>query len=107
MSVLHAENGKVAVDVLERNSDIDLILMDTMMPEMDGLAATRTIRHVARFNDLPIISLTAKAMMGRPRKGARGGASDYVAEAGGPRAVARGHPAAWLRASRAWPRAAG
>ncbi len=80
MSVLHAENGKVALEVLEANPDVDLILMDTMMPEMDGLAATRTIRDVTRYSRLPIISLTAKAMMGDREKALEAGASDYVAK---------------------------
>jgi CheY-like chemotaxis protein len=76
--VLHAENGKLAIDLLDQNPDVDLILMDTMMPEMDGLSATRTIRDLPRFSNLPIISLTAKAMVGDREKALDAGASDYV-----------------------------
>jgi CheY-like chemotaxis protein len=78
MKVLHAENGKVGIDVLKENPDVDLILMDTMMPEMDGLTATQEIRKIARFKNLPIISLTAKAMKGDREKALDAGASDYV-----------------------------
>ena len=77
MEVLHAENGKVALSLLERN-DVDAVLMDTMMPEMDGLDATRAIREMARFKTLPIISLTAKAMKGDREKALAAGASEYV-----------------------------
>jgi HAMP domain-containing protein/signal transduction histidine kinase/ActR/RegA family two-component response regulator len=80
ISVVHAENGKIALGVLEANPDVDLILMDTMMPEMDGLAATRSIRQIERFKRLPIISLTAKAMMGDREKALEAGATDYVAK---------------------------
>jgi signal transduction histidine kinase/HAMP domain-containing protein/ActR/RegA family two-component response regulator len=76
--VFHAENGKLAIETLERNPDIDLVLMDTMMPEMDGLSATRAIRELVRFQDLPIVSLTAKAMKGDREKALEAGASDYV-----------------------------
>ena len=76
--VLHAENGKMALEVLNTNADINLILMDTMMPEMDGLTATRAIRDILQFQSLPIISLTAKAMKGDREKALEAGASDYV-----------------------------
>ncbi|HVH40741.1 MAG TPA: HAMP domain-containing protein [Labilithrix sp.] len=76
--VLHAENGKMALEVLNAHSDIDLILMDTMMPEMDGITATRAIRDIIQFQSLPIISLTAKAMKGDREKALEAGASDYV-----------------------------
>jgi HAMP domain-containing protein/signal transduction histidine kinase/ActR/RegA family two-component response regulator len=99
MKVLHAENGKVAIDVLEKNPKVDLILMDTMMPEMDGLAATKTIRGVTRFASLPIISLTAKAMMGDREKAIEAGATDYVAKPVDPeKLLAVIH--AWLERSR-------
>ncbi|HEX8796120.1 MAG TPA: HAMP domain-containing protein [Polyangiaceae bacterium] len=75
--VLHAENGRAALDVLAHD-DVDLVLMDTMMPEMDGIEATRAIRHIARFESLPVISLTAKAMKGDREKAIEAGASDYV-----------------------------
>jgi CheY-like chemotaxis protein len=78
MRVLHAENGKLGVKILEENPDIDMILMDTMMPEMDGLSATQEIRKNPKFRKLPIISLTAKAMKGDREKALEAGASDYV-----------------------------
>jgi HAMP domain-containing protein/signal transduction histidine kinase/DNA-binding NarL/FixJ family response regulator len=78
MRVLHAENGKLGVSLLHDNPDIDLILMDTMMPEMDGLTATQEIRKNPKFRKLPIISLTAKAMKGDREKAIDAGASDYV-----------------------------
>ena len=78
MTVLHAENGKVGLSLLRGNPGIDLILMDTMMPEMDGLAATQEIRKSSKYKDLPIISLTAKAMKGDREKALNSGASDYV-----------------------------
>jgi signal transduction histidine kinase/ActR/RegA family two-component response regulator len=78
MSVLHAENGVDGIRLLQENPDIDLVLMDTMMPEMDGLTATQEIRKISRFRNLPIISLTAKAMKGDREKALESGASDYV-----------------------------
>jgi len=78
MQVLHAENGKVALEVLQADGDIDAVLMDTMMPEMDGLDATRAIRDLPGFSSLPIISLTAKAMKGDREKALAAGASEYV-----------------------------
>jgi CheY-like chemotaxis protein len=78
MRVLHAENGRVALDLLQENADVDAVLMDTMMPEMDGLDATRAIRGLAGFKSLPIISLTAKAMKGDREKALAAGASEYV-----------------------------
>jgi signal transduction histidine kinase/HAMP domain-containing protein/ActR/RegA family two-component response regulator len=78
MSVLHAENGKVAVEILQSDRAVDAVLMDTMMPEMDGIAATRAIRDIVQFQSLPIISLTAKAMKGDREKALAAGASEYV-----------------------------
>jgi CheY-like chemotaxis protein len=78
IEVLYAENGKVALEMLTKHSDVDLVLMDTMMPEMDGLSATRAIRDILQFQALPIISLTAKAMKGDREKALEAGASDYV-----------------------------
>ncbi len=78
MQVLHAENGKIGVQLLKKNPDVDLILMDTMMPELDGLSATQMIRKIPKFKSLPIISLTAKAMKGDREKALEAGASDYV-----------------------------
>jgi CheY-like chemotaxis protein/two-component sensor histidine kinase len=80
MKVLHAENGREAIRLLEANPAVDLVLMDTMMPEMDGLSAIQEIRRQERFARLPIISLTAKAMKGDREKAIDAGASDYVAK---------------------------
>ena len=80
MEVLHAENGKIALALLQTHGDVDAVLMDTMMPEMDGLDATRAIRGLARFQNLPIISLTAKAMKGDREKCIEAGASDYISK---------------------------
>ena len=80
IEVLHAEDGKTALELLNEQPDVSLILMDTMMPEMDGLQATRAIRDILQFQSLPIISLTAKAMKGDREKAIEAGASDYVAK---------------------------
>jgi CheY-like chemotaxis protein/two-component sensor histidine kinase len=80
MRVLHAENGKDAIRLLEENPAVDLVLMDTMMPEMDGLTAIQEIRKRSTFERLPIISLTAKAMKGDREKSIDAGASDYIAK---------------------------
>ena len=78
MNVIYAENGKQGIKMLLENPDTDLVLMDTMMPEMDGLEATKQIRGLSQFVKLPIISLTAKAMKGDREKCLAAGASDYV-----------------------------
>ncbi|MBL7558146.1 MAG: HAMP domain-containing protein [Bdellovibrionaceae bacterium] len=78
IEVIYAENGRHGVEVLVDNPDTALVLMDTMMPEMDGLAATQKIRQIEKFKNLPIISLTAKAMKGDREKCLEAGASDYV-----------------------------
>ncbi|HTL70786.1 MAG TPA: ATP-binding protein, partial [Candidatus Eisenbacteria bacterium] len=78
MVVLHAENGKTAIQALKDNPDTDLVLMDTMMPEMDGVEATKIIRRIPKFKNLPILSLTAKAMKGDREKAIEAGASDYI-----------------------------
>lgn len=77
VKVIHAENGKEALESLQTNP-VDVVLMDTMMPEMDGLTATKAIRDMVQFQSLPIISLTAKAMKGDREKAIEAGASDYV-----------------------------
>jgi CheY-like chemotaxis protein len=78
IEVLHAANGRVALEMLENEAPVDLVLMDTMMPELDGLSATRKIRESAELAALPIISLTAKAMQGDREKALEAGASGYV-----------------------------
>jgi HAMP domain-containing protein/signal transduction histidine kinase/ActR/RegA family two-component response regulator len=80
MKVIHAENGKEAIRLLEENPSVDLVLMDTMMPEMDGLTAIHEIRKRSMFEHLPIVSLTAKAMKGDREKSIDAGASDYIAK---------------------------
>jgi CheY-like chemotaxis protein len=76
--VLHADNGKIALDMIQNNPKLDLVLMDTMMPEMDGLTAIREIRETLGLQTLPIVSLTAKAMKGDREKALEAGAWDYV-----------------------------
>jgi signal transduction histidine kinase/ActR/RegA family two-component response regulator/HAMP domain-containing protein len=78
IQVLHAPNGKLALQLIESNPNLDLVLMDTMMPEMDGLTAIREIRETLRLPSLPIVSLTAKAMKGDREKALEAGAWDYV-----------------------------
>jgi HAMP domain-containing protein/signal transduction histidine kinase/ActR/RegA family two-component response regulator len=78
ITVRHAVNGRLALEALDTEHDIDLVLMDTMMPELDGLSTIRKIRESARFAQLPIISLTAKAMQGDREKALEAGASGYI-----------------------------
>lgn len=80
MQILHAENGKESLEVLQNSPDVDIILMDIMMPEMDGYEAIRRIRQSANFNSLPIIALTANAMKGDREKCLEAGASDYISK---------------------------
>ncbi|QIB49098.1 HAMP domain-containing protein [Streptomyces aureoverticillatus] len=76
--VLYAENGREGIETLERNPDTDLILMDIMMPEMDGYETIAAIRRTPRWTGLPIVALTAKAMPGDREKAISQGATDYV-----------------------------
>jgi HAMP domain-containing protein/CheY-like chemotaxis protein/signal transduction histidine kinase len=78
MQVFSAENGKDAISLLKKTPDIEIILMDVMMPEMDGYETMRAVRKLNRFKTLPIISLTAKAMKGDREKCIEAGASDYI-----------------------------
>lgn len=78
MQVLYAENGRDGLAVLQANPNVDLILMDIMMPEMDGYEATESIRQIEQFKLLPIVALTAKAMQGDRDKCLEAGASDYI-----------------------------
>ncbi|WP_327242323.1 HAMP domain-containing protein [Streptomyces sp. NBC_01320] len=78
ITVKYAENGREGIEVLDRSPDVSLVLMDIMMPEMDGCETIRTIRRTPRLAGLPIIALTAKAMPGDREKAIESGASDYV-----------------------------
>ncbi|MGW4304308.1 HAMP domain-containing protein [Streptomyces sp. NPDC004376] len=78
LAVLYAENGREGIEVLEQHDDVVVVLMDIMMPEMDGYATTTAIRRMPQFAGLPIIALTAKAMKGDREKALQSGASDYV-----------------------------
>jgi CheY-like chemotaxis protein len=78
MDVVYAENGRDGIATLRQQPEIDLVLMDIMMPELDGYATIRAIRADDQFEQLPIISLTAKAMKGDREKSIAAGASDYI-----------------------------
>ncbi len=80
MQIFSAETGKTAIDTLQANPDIDVVLMDIMMPEMDGYDTMRAIRKLPKFRSLPIIALTAKAMKGDREKCIDAGASDYISK---------------------------
>jgi CheY-like chemotaxis protein len=80
MNVLSATTGREAIDLMEKESGISIVLMDIMMPEMDGYETIRTIRQNPTFRRLPIIALTAKAMKGDRDKCLEAGASDYLAK---------------------------
>jgi len=80
MAVISAETGKAAIEMLEASPDIDIVLMDIMMPDMDGYDTTRAIRENVKFRALPIIALTAKAMKGDREKCIEAGATDYVSK---------------------------
>jgi CheY-like chemotaxis protein len=80
IKVLRAENGRECLEAIEKHPDIDLVLLDIMMPEMDGYETMRAIRRIERFKDLPIIALTAKAMKADRDKCIEAGASDYISK---------------------------
>ena len=80
MEVLHAENGSEGIELLKATPGIDAVLMDIMMPEMDGYEAIAAIREMEEFKSLPIIALTAKAMKADRDKCLEVGASDYISK---------------------------
>ncbi|MGO4889393.1 ATP-binding protein [Anaerobacillus sp. MEB173] len=80
MDVIFAENGKEALEVLQNNPDINIVLMDIMMPIMNGYETMRAIREIPEFEMLPIIALTAKAMKNDREKCLDAGASDYISK---------------------------
>jgi CheY-like chemotaxis protein len=80
MLVLTATTGREAVNLLSQNSEVAIVLMDIMMPEMDGYKTMQAIREQAKWRKLPIVALTAKAMKGDREKCLEAGASDYLAK---------------------------
>jgi CheY-like chemotaxis protein len=80
MEIVTATNGRQAIDLLHSTPDVSAVLMDIMMPEMDGYETMREIRKLAEFRTLPILALTAKAMKGDREKCLQAGASDYIAK---------------------------
>jgi CheY-like chemotaxis protein len=80
MKVVYAESGRDGIARLQDTAGIDVMLMDVMMPEMDGYETMRAIRGMPRFRQLPIIAVTAKAMKGDREKCIEAGASDYIAK---------------------------
>jgi CheY-like chemotaxis protein len=80
MEVVSANNGREAINIVERDANIDIVLMDIMMPEMDGITTIKEIRKRPRGADLPIIAVTAKAMKGDREKCIAAGAWDYLSK---------------------------
>jgi CheY-like chemotaxis protein len=80
MEVLSATNGRQAIEMIQTTPDLSMVLMDIMMPEMDGYETMKQIRTDSQFRTLPILALTAKAMKGDREKCLQAGASDYIAK---------------------------
>jgi CheY-like chemotaxis protein len=80
MEVISATNGRQAIEIIDGTPDLAVVLMDIMMPEMDGYETMQEIRKDPRFRTLPILALTAKAMKGDREKCLQAGASDYIAK---------------------------
>jgi CheY-like chemotaxis protein len=80
MAIVSADNGRDAIKILQQQEDIDIVLMDIMMPEMDGIDTMRDIRKIGRLKSLPIIAVTAKAMKGDREKCIEAGAWDYLSK---------------------------
>jgi CheY-like chemotaxis protein len=80
VDVISATNGRQAIDILQKTPGLEMVLMDIMMPEMDGYETMREIRKDPAFRTLPILALTAKAMKGDREKCLEAGASDYISK---------------------------
>jgi CheY-like chemotaxis protein len=80
MEVLTATNGRQAIEIIQKTRDLSVVLMDIMMPEMDGYETMRQIRKDPDLRTIPILALTAKAMKGDREKCLEAGASDYIAK---------------------------
>jgi CheY-like chemotaxis protein len=80
MDVVSADNGRDAIERLRQDPDVDIVLMDIMMPEMDGMETMREIRKISSLKELPIVAVTAKAMKGDREKCIEAGAWDYLAK---------------------------
>ena len=80
MEVISATNGRQAIELIQSTPDIGVVLMDIMMPEMDGYETMQEIRRDPKFGALPMLALTAKAMKGDREKCLEAGASDYIAK---------------------------
>jgi CheY-like chemotaxis protein len=93
MAVLSAEDGRSAIEILSQTPDIDVVLMDIMMPDMDGYETLRTLRRNPKLRSLPMIAVTAKAMKGDREKCLEAGAWDYLSKP-----VDSGHMLSVLRA---------
>ena len=80
MVTVSAETGRDAINLLQAAPDVDIVLMDIMMPEMDGIDTMKAIRQISHFKDLPIVAVTAKAMKGDREKCIEAGAWDYLSK---------------------------
>ena len=80
MVTVSAETGRDAIHLLDASPDVDVVLMDIMMPEMDGIDTMKAIRQISRFKNLPIVAVTAKAMKGDREKCIEAGAWDYLSK---------------------------
>jgi CheY-like chemotaxis protein len=80
MVIVSADNGREAIRLVETDPDIDIVLMDIMMPEMDGIATMQEIRKLPRGRELPMVAVTAKAMKGDRQKCIEAGAWDYLSK---------------------------
>jgi CheY-like chemotaxis protein len=77
---MHADSGKEGIEMLQRGTQVDAVLMDVMMPGLDGLDTMRIVRQLDDYHDVPIIAVTAKAMLGDREKCLDAGANDYIAK---------------------------